>query len=183
MPRSRVCFNRRMLIKALASALSCFILVASQTAHPRPIVKVSVCDVRERPDEFGGKVIQIAGWVYTDIERFGLQDQNCGVALRWPEKLDEQRRTKDEQVERFSRLLKRSKKNPFETDGQLFTIMQGRFETAMVRKDGQLVMEGSGYGGGAGSAPSVLTIQRVVCSVVAPINKTSIAEASKRCIR
>jgi hypothetical protein len=150
--------------------------------HQKPraaeILKLSVCDLRERPDQFGGKVIQAGGWIYTDIERFGLEEPNCAVALRWPEN---QGKVQNGQVEKFTKLLEASKRNPFETEGQLFSIVEGKFETAMMRRNGQLVMNGTGYGGGAGSAPSVLIIQRIVCSVVAPAKTTSNADARRRC--
>jgi hypothetical protein len=175
-------YNRRMFSRGLASlfafCLCSLFLGCHRTPHANEILKPTVCDLRERPDEFGGKVIQVSGWIYSDIERFGLEEPNCAIPLRWPEN---KAKPSDTQLGKFTNLLKASRKNPFETDGQLFTIVQGKFETAMVRKNGQLVMSGSGYGGGAGSAPSILTIQEVVCSVVAPLSSTTKGDAAKRC--
>lgn len=69
--------------------------------HANEIVKATVCDLRERPDEFGGKMVQVAGWIYTDIERFGLQEPNCAVSLEWSEN---QTKTPDAQVRKFTDL-------------------------------------------------------------------------------
>jgi hypothetical protein len=168
-----------MFRKTLAFFVLGSLMLISQEMEPEEILRPSICDLRERPDEFNGQVIKTKGWVYTDIERFGLEEEpNCAVALQWAS----QQTTKSRQAIKFSKLLKSSKRNPFETQGQLFAVLQGKFETVMVHKNGQLVMSGSGFGGGAGSAPSILVIQKVVCSVVAPADKTTITQASKRCL-
>jgi hypothetical protein len=171
------CYNRHMLSGVSTGLLLGILLLTNQLQGARVMLKPSACDLRERPDKFNHKVVQTSGWIYTDIERFGLEEQSCGVALRWAEN---PQTTKDVQAKRFAKLLKASKRNPFETEGKLFVILQGEFETAMVRKDGQLVLEGS-VRGGSGSAPSILTIQKIVCSVLAPANSTSKMQAIKRC--
>ena len=169
----------RRIASLVTFCLCSLFLGCHRTPRPNEILKPTLCDLRERPDEFGGKMVQVAGWIYTDIERFGLQEPNCGVSLAWSES---QTKSPDTKVSKFTALLKASRKNLFETDGQLFTIVQGKFETAMIRKNGHLVMSGSGYGGGAASAPSILTIEQVVCSVVAPASSTTKGDAAKRCL-
>ena len=174
-------YTRRMFPRRIASlfalCLCSLFLSCRRTPHANEVLKATVCDLRERPDEFGGKTVQVAGWIYTDIERFGLEEPNCAVSLEWSEN---KIKTTDAQVDKFTNLLKASRKNLFETNGQLFTIVQGKFETAMVRRNGQLVTNGAGYGGG--SSPSILTIQEVLCSVVAPASSTTKGDAAKRCL-
>lgn len=174
-------YTRRMFPRRIASlfalCLCSLFLSCRRTPHANEILKPTVCDLRERPDAFGGRTVQVAGWIYTDIERFGLEEPNCAVSLEWSEN---KIKTADAQVDKFTNLLKASRKNLFETDGQLFTIVQGKFETSMVRRNGQLVTNGAGYGGG--SAPSILTIQEVLCSVVAPASSTTKGDAAKRCL-
>jgi len=176
-------YTSRMFPRAIASlfalCLCSLFLSCRRMPHANEILKPTVCDLRERPDAFGGKTVQVAGWIYTDIERFGLEEPNCAVSLEWSEN---KIKTADVQVVKFTNLLKASRKNLFETDGQLFTIVQGKFETAMVRRNGQLVMNDKGYGSGGGSSPSILTIQEVVCSVVAPASSTTKGDAAKRCL-
>jgi hypothetical protein len=168
----------RRIASLFALCLCSLFLSCRRTPHANEILKATVCDLRERPDAFGGKTVQVAGWIYTDIERFGLQEPNCAVSLRWPENKTQ---ATDTQASKFIDLLKASKRNLFETNGQLFTIVQGKFETVMVRKHGQLVNE-SGSVVGAGSGPSILTIQEVLCSVVAPASSTTKGDAAKRCL-
>ena len=174
---TRSMFPRR-IASLFALCLCSLLLTCRRMPHANEILKATVCDLRERPDEFGGKMVQVAGWIYTDIERFGLEEPNCGVALRWSENKTQ---TTDTQMSKFTDLLKASKRNPFETDGQLFTIVQGKFETAMVRKHGQLVNE-SGSVVGAGSGPSILIVQKVVCSILAPASSTTKDAATQRCL-
>src|SRR5215831_16178734 len=134
---NRPMFSTRLTCR-FAFCLCILFLGCYGRQHANEALKPTVCDLRERPDEFGGKVVQVAGWIYSDIERFGLEESNCAVALRWPENKTQ---ATDTQASKFIDLLKASKRNPFETDGQLFTIVQGKFETVMVRKHGQLANE------------------------------------------
>jgi hypothetical protein len=169
------------LRRLISTGMVLLVSLLSGCRHQSPRdgkVLASLCDLRERPDDFNGKLIQTEGWIYTDLERANLTDTGCAVAIMWPE---DQQRTTDRQGKQFLDLLAKVKTNPFETHEQLFTIVQGRFETQMVRKEGQLVMNGPGYGGGAGSAPSLLHIQKVVCSVVSPLESSTKSEANSRC--
>lgn len=174
-------YHHRVLYKSVVLAgillLVHLLLGCHQRGPSSEAVKVSICDFIQRPDELNGKLVETGGWIYTDIERFGLEQSGCGVSFRWPEA----DKSSDPQAAKFLELLKKAKRNPFETDGLLFTIVQGRFETQLVRKNGQFVLNGPGYGGGAGSAPSILNVQKAICSILIPSSSTSGAEASKRC--
>jgi hypothetical protein len=75
--------------------------------HANEIVKATICDLRERPDAFGGKTVQVAGWIYTDIERFGLEEPNCAVSLEWSEN---KIKTADAQVDKFTTYLRLQEK-------------------------------------------------------------------------
>src|SRR5262252_5422266 len=82
------------------SALGC------HRAPGNAIQRVTVCDLREKPDEFNGKVVQTAGWIYVDIERFGVGVSGCGVDLNWPEDAN---KTTDSQMRKLADLIREAK--------------------------------------------------------------------------
>ena len=104
-------YSRRMFsrwfVSRFALCLCSLFLGCHRTPHANEILKPTVCDLRERPDEFGGKVVQVSGWIYTDIEHFGLEEPNCGVSLEWSES---QTKSPDTQVGQIHQLAQDCKK-------------------------------------------------------------------------
>lgn len=89
--------------------------------------------------------------------------------------------TKDSQFDSFTALIKASKKNPWDTtQGKVFAVIQGEFETRLVGKGKDAHLEGYGFGVTA-SIPSRLILKRVLCSASILETTHSETEALSQC--
>jgi hypothetical protein len=110
--------------------------------------------------------------VYSDEERFGLSDDKCAIGL-WPMTS----KGANSQGEQFDNLIRKAKRGGFSTDREVFAVVEGRFVTEQ-----SAIGTGSwspGYA--AGASPTVLVIERVECSVIAPIKTNSEKQAAAHC--
>jgi hypothetical protein len=151
------------------------VCAASCGARPKPagrdvVVPVSLCDLRNSRERYGGKTVQVEGWIYTDLERFLLSDGGCAVPLE-----NQDPKPAGLGIERLDSLLKEAKKGSFNTSEDVFSVVVGRFLTEET-KIGNDVWKPA-----LSPSQSVLLIQRVVCSAVAPMTANTKAVARSTC--
>jgi hypothetical protein len=130
-------------------------------------ILASLCELRERPQDFGGKTVQTSGWVYADLERFGLQDKGrCGVALDYSESMEQRRKT-EAVVQQFEARVADAKQGSFNTQGQVFVVVQGTFA-----EDRHPLRE---------SRAGTLLVDQIECSTTTAMETTSETEALSHC--
>jgi hypothetical protein len=130
-------------------------------------ISASLCELRERPQDFGGRVVQTSGWVYTDLESFGLQDNGrCGVELEYSETMEQRRKT-EAVVQQFEARVADAKHGSFDTQGQVFVVVRGTFAKDMHPRG--IPVAGT------------LLVDQIECSSTTAIETTPEAEALSRC--
>lgn len=127
----------------------------------------SICDLRKKPGAFAGKIVRTSGWVYTDLERFGLQNKSCdcGVSLDYSKMTPA--RESDLITQQFEARVASAKHGTFDTNGQVFAIVQGEFATYGEWKDK--------------IHPGTLLIEKIVCSADVPRENSTEVEALSQC--
>jgi len=157
------------IVLAVAGACSCH-----RKADHSDTIEVSLCDLRNKRELFAGKRIEVKGWVYTDEERFGLGNGDCGIGLMHSDSpLNRQR-------DEFIALVKKTQGDTWNSYDKVFAILRGRFETAPIIKDGHETWS-PGYC--CGSSPSVLVFEDVACAVEAPMSNNTMQSAELQCHR
>jgi hypothetical protein len=157
---------------ALLCALILSACAQKSTSEGNRFRDAVLCDLRDTQEHFGGQEIKVEGWIYTDLERFGLSNGKCSIGLLWPDEPPS-----GVQGERFNRLLQQSKNGGFNSDHEVFVILAGKFLISETKIGNDVWRPGHG----AGQSPSVLLIEREVCSVIAPMNRFAQAQAHKMC--
>jgi hypothetical protein len=147
------------------------LLFSTASCHKR-VVAAPLCDLSDNREEFANKIVRTKGWVYTSIVGFTLSDGKCTIGGRLPPPSAPSHR-----FFRFINLLRTAPKGAFNTDGDLFATLEGRFLT-QATKIGKIDWT-PGYG--RGQSPTVLVIEDVVCSGVAPISRNTEAQALSHC--
>lgn len=158
----------RMLLVIVAYILC---LACSCNRYRETVIQVSLCDLRNNQEQYSNKLVQLKGWVYSDLERFVLEDANCVVAMRIPAPAT------GAQLERFEKLFQEAKKGGFNTSDDVFAVIVGRFLTVETRIGNDIWTPGVGHG----QSPSLLLVQQVTCSTLAPMANHTEAEATSRC--
>jgi hypothetical protein len=152
------------IVFLLASCLFCS--CRSNSRHEAPTF-ASICELRDKSGVFAGKIVRTSGWIYTDLERFGLQNdsRDCSVAL------DYSKMTTAEQsnstTQQFEARIIAAKHGTFDTSGQVFAVVQGEFATYGEWKNER--------------HPGTLLIERIICSADAPRAASTQAEALSQC--
>jgi len=137
---------------------------------PRLGGAASLCDLRNSRERFGGKTVQVEGWIYTDIERFLLSDGDCAVPLENPDP-----KPTGLGMEQLDTLVERAKMGTFNTGEEVFAVVVGRFLIEETKVGNDV------WKPGFSPSRSVLLIQRVVCSAVAPMTANTKAAARSKC--
>ena len=127
----------------------------------------SVCELRDKPAAFVAKNVQTSGWIYTDLETFSLEDlsRDCAVALDYSEMPLVQQ--SESTTRQFEARLKAAKHGTFDTNGQVFAVVQGELATYGKWKDKL--------------HPGTLLIRKFVCSADVSRDKSTQSEALSRC--
>lgn len=165
--------NRRIpYLPLLPVAFLCACQANIESPNSNGVTEASLCDLRNNPERFGGKTIKVEGWIYTDTERFTLSNGDCSIGLLWPDA-----KPSGQQTKQFEALVEASKKGGFNSDQEVFASFVGRFLTVETKIGSETWTPGYGHG----QSPSVLLIDRAVCSTVAPMSRNTQAEAHARC--
>ena len=112
--------HRASIISALISLLS-VVACSNKISQPKEAPIVPLCQIRDQPQQFLGRTVRTSGWIYTDLERFGLGDEKCALALGYEGRKDTGTASDMEQ-QRFEELLKAAKKGTFNTNSELFAV-------------------------------------------------------------
>lgn len=131
---------------------------------------VSLCELRDKPQQFLGKTIRTSGWVYTDIENFDLTDDKCAVAFGDLEGKGTIL-ADDAQQDRFQKLLNGAKKGTFNSDREVFAVVEGRFQASSRRTNASNSVRAS----------NKLLLTRIICSAPVLMAQTSVANALSSC--
>lgn len=147
----------------LAICLSCGCRVKFDKAP----TLASLCNLRNKPETFSGKIVRTSGWIYTDLEHFGLEDKanNCGVVLDYSKVTPATE--SDLNFQQFKARIATAKHGTFDTTGQVFAIVEGEFATYGEWKDRY--------------HPGTLLIEKIVCSADVSKEKSTEAEAMSQC--
>ena len=161
--------------RALFSTLAALALTAACGGRPKAtardlVVPASLCDLRNSRERFGGKTVQVEGWIYTDIERFLLSDGDCAVPLENPDP-----KPTGLGMEQLDTLVERAKMGTFNTGEEVFAVVVGRFLIEETKVGNDV------WKPGFSPSRSVLLIQRVVSSAVAPMTANTKAAARSKC--
>jgi hypothetical protein len=120
--------------------------------------------------------VQTAGWVYTDLERLGLQNDQCALSLSFPEAMNATQ-GEGSNMQQFEARLAAAKNGSFNTRGQVFAIVEGKFETVIDLKDVHRQATGPGFGRAPGSTPNRLLVERILCSATIQAESTAQSQA------
>ena len=157
------------VVVAFALSTACW---EKRSIRDRPLApEVSLCDLRNNLEQYANREVQVRGWIYTDLERFVIENGRCAVAVRLPEPLV------GSQMERFERLLQTAKRNGFNTADDLFVVLIGKSFTTETRIGNEVWRPGFG----AGQSPTLLLVRQVICSAVAPMTNTDETAANALC--
>jgi hypothetical protein len=158
----------------LPCSIALVVLLFSTSSCHKRAVEASLCDLSSNSEKFANKIVRTKGWFYTGITGFTLTDDQCAIGGLWPPDPGHPRSL---QFFRFIDLIRTAPKGAFNTDGDVFATLEGRFLT-QATKIGKINWT---PGHGRGQSPTVLVIEEVVCSGAAPIGSNTEAQAISRC--
>jgi len=165
---TKVCWNCRLPPACALCVVLPFLTGCQKGSRAEPPVKTSLCELRDKPESFAGKKIQTAGWIYTDAENFSLDNGRCGINLEGLAETDTRRA--DRRWRDFEQMLATSKNGSFNSDHQVFAVIRGSFRGSSRRLPN-----------GSQAEPSIISIDQIMCSTVAPIKTNSEETAESKC--
>jgi hypothetical protein len=128
---------------------------------------VSACELRDKPGAFTAKIVRTSGWIYTDLETFSLEDfsRDCAVALDYSEMPPVQQ--SESTTQQFETRLKGARHGTFDTNGQVFVVVQGELAAYSKWKDKL--------------HPGTFLVKKFVCSADVSRDKSTQSEALSQC--
>ena len=138
----------------------------------------SLCQLKQDPTAYDGYFVRVSGWIGTDIHAETLLAEGCGVELFRPDDEDRLSRV-DTEYARFRALLAREKAGTWFTNQTLFSVIEGRFETSLVKRDGKVVPRDASVALGGNLA---LKVTRVLCTSEIPVGNASLQSAESTCL-